>query len=214
MKRIVFITIIVIGFATFSSCSKKTESSTFWNDDDIRIACNELLNGCLETKQLDQAIKTMSRKPRVVVDDFKNVSSEHINMNIVTSIMKETISKNGKLELLNNDDVSKTNVDYLLSGTVNTIIDGTGKTSTRTYVVKVEMFNTVTGKVFWMGQQNVKIDPKNKSGKNQLILDSETKAKLNASSGGIEDFMTDDGLSSEDYERMKNDFDKLFDQKK
>jgi len=156
MKRIVFIIIIVTSLAAFSGCGKKDDTSGFWNEDDVKIACNDLIKYCIESKQVDEAIKTLGRNPTVVVDDFDNISVEHINLDIINKIMKETIFNSGKLDIVSIDSTEDNYINYFFTGMVDTVIEKDGNKSTRTYIVDVGLFSSETNKPVWRGQYKVR----------------------------------------------------------
>ena len=193
--------IIFIIFLSLTGCSttkvkrvdpnKQTDLSGYWNDTDVRIVCESLIKDCLVNPRFNQALKAMGNKiPTVIVGNFRNESSEHIDTSIITSIMETTIFNSGKLDFVAGgaarDALRKerqdqqgnasekttaalakeTGADFMLLGTVRTIIDKAGNKSTRTYFVNAELTSIETNQRIWMGQ-NTEIKkeitrPKNK----------------------------------------------------
>ena len=49
---------------------------------------------------------------------------------------------------------NETGADFLLTGSVRTIVDRAGNTSTRTYYVRAELTNIETNVRLWMDQNN------------------------------------------------------------
>ncbi|MDR2952636.1 MAG: penicillin-binding protein activator LpoB [Treponema sp.] len=154
-----------------------TDLSGYWNDQDVRIVCESLINDCLSSPRVDQAIKAMKNKtPAVIVGTFRNESSEHIDTSIITSIMETTIFNTGKMDfiasgakrealraerqdqLVNASEetaaslANETGADFMLLGSVKTIVDKAGNKTVRTYFINAELTNIETNQRIWMGQ--------------------------------------------------------------
>lgn len=157
----------------------QTDLSGYWNDTDVRIICDALIKDCISSPRVDQAIKAKGgTTPVVLVGRFKNESSEHIDTGIITSIMEASIFSSGRLDFVAGGDTrdelraerqdqqsnasvatasalgNETGADFLLTGTVRTIIDKEGNKTARTYFVNAEMTNIETNQRMWMGQNN------------------------------------------------------------
>jgi len=193
MKKIVGIVGIVgvvLLLASLSSCasssgvkrvdaSTQTDLSGYWNDTDVRIVCESLINDCLNSPRVDQAIKAMGGKtPIVLVGSFKNESSEHIDTSIISATMEVAIFNSGKMDFVAGGSTrnelraerqdqqsnaseataaalaNETGANFMLFGTVKTIIDKAGNQTVRTYFVNAEMTNVETNSRMWMGQNN------------------------------------------------------------
>jgi len=169
----------------------QTDLSGYWNDTDVRIVCESLINDCLKAPGVMQEILNMNGKiPTVLVGRFTNESSEHIDTGIITDTMEITIFKSGKLDFVAGGAIrdalraerqdQQTNAseetaaslgkevgaDFMLLGVVRTIVDKAGNTTTRTYYVSAELTNIETNTRLWMGQnteiKKVIVQPKNK----------------------------------------------------
>jgi len=169
----------------------QTDLSGYWNDTDVRTICKALINDCLTSPRVNQVINTMGGKtPTVLVGTFRNESSEHIDTSIISSIMEATIFNSGKMDFVaggntrnelrteRHDQQSNASeetvsslaneigADFMLFGTVRTIVDRAGNETIRTYFITAEMTNIETNTRMWMGQNNdIKkkiVRPKNK----------------------------------------------------
>jgi uncharacterized protein (TIGR02722 family) len=169
----------------------QTDLSGYWNDKDVRIVCESLINDCLSSPRVNQAIRAMGNKtPTVIVGNFRNESSEHIDTAIISSIMETTIFNSGKMDFVAGGAArealrterqdqqgnasegtaaalaKETGADFMLLGTVRTIVDKAGNKSVRTYFVNAEMTSIETNQRIWMGQnteiKKVITKPKNK----------------------------------------------------
>jgi len=186
MKKIA---IVLCVFLLLSSCEttkvKRVESGTqkelsgYWNAVDVKIVCETLVNDCLSSARVNQEIKARgNKKPVVVVGKFKNASDEHIDTEIITSIMENVIFNSGKLDFVAGGDTrnnlraekqdqqsnaseatasalgKEIGADFMMTGSVRTIVDRDGNRSVRTYFVTAELTNIETNARMWMGQDN------------------------------------------------------------
>jgi PBP1b-binding outer membrane lipoprotein LpoB len=157
--------------------------SGYWNDTDVKIVCEALIRDCLNSARVDQAIRakagrTGGKTPVVLVGRFRNESDEHIDTAIISNIMEVTIFNSGKLDFVaggrTRDELraerqdqqsnaseataaalaKETGADFLLTGTVRTIIDKADNKTVRTYFVNAEMTNIENNQRIWMGQNS------------------------------------------------------------
>jgi len=199
VKKLLIVGVVLLAFASCSTGPKvkrvdagtQTDLSGYWNDTDVRIVCQSLVNDCLSSPRVDQAIKEKKGKiPTVIIGKFKNDSSEHIDTGIISTIMEQTIFNSGKLDFVaggsTRDDLraerqdqqsnaseataralaNETGADFMLTGSVKAIVDKAGNQTIRTYFVSAEMTNIETNARMWMGQNSeikkIIVQPKNK----------------------------------------------------
>jgi uncharacterized protein (TIGR02722 family) len=157
----------------------QVDLSGFWNDTDVRIVCEALIRDCINSPRVDQAIRAKGGKtPVVLVGRFRNESDEHIDTAIISTIMEVTIFNSGRLDFVaggsTRDELraerhdqqssaseataaalgNETGADFLMTGTVRTIVDRADNQSVRTYFVNAEMTNIETNERMWMGQNS------------------------------------------------------------
>lgn len=172
-----------------SSCGttsvRRVESGTqgdlsgFWNAIDVRIVCEALINDCLSSARVEQAIRARGgRTPTVIVGRFRNESSEHINTDIISSTMETVIFNSGKLDFVAGGDTRdevraerqeqqnhaseetaaalgrEIGADFILTGSVRTIVDREGNRTARTYFVTAELTDIETNARIWLGQNS------------------------------------------------------------
>ena len=155
------------------------ELSGYWNAIDVRIVCESLINDALSSPRIEEAIRAAgNRRPTVIVGRFRNESSEHIDTAIISSIMETVIFNSGRLDFVaggdTRDDIRverqdqqswaseetaaalgrEIGADFLMTGSVRTIIDREGNWSVRTYFVTAELTNIETNARMWIGQNN------------------------------------------------------------
>jgi PBP1b-binding outer membrane lipoprotein LpoB len=187
MKKVFGLFGVLVFLASCSSIPKvsrvaateQTDLSGYWNDTDVRIVCESLINDCLNSPRVAQAIAARGgRLPVVIVGSFRNESSEHIDTGIISSTMEVTIFNSGKLDFVAGGSTrielreerqdqqinaseatasrlaNETGADFLLTGTVRTIIDRAANQTVRTYFVFAEMTDIETNARMWMAQNS------------------------------------------------------------
>ena len=161
----------------------QTDLSGRWNDSDVRMVCESLINSATNSPRIDAFIKEYSAKnrgalPTVIVGSFDNVSSEHIDTRIISSLMRTAIINNGKLEFVEGGDAreeiraerydqqfnaseasaaaigNETGANFMLKGTVNSMEEKVGNITQRSYFVKATMTNVETGRIIWEDENN------------------------------------------------------------
>jgi uncharacterized protein (TIGR02722 family) len=156
----------------------QVDLSGLWNDTDVRIVCDSLIKACLESPRVAEEIARRGGIPTVLVGTFNNDSDEHIDTSIISSSMEIAIFNSGKLDFVAGGSArnelraerqdqqgnaseataaalgNETGADFLLTGSVKTIIDRAGGTATRTYFVSAEMTNIETNARLWMDRNS------------------------------------------------------------
>jgi uncharacterized protein (TIGR02722 family) len=154
----------------------QTDLSGYWNNTDVKIVCDSLIKSCLDSPRVTQAIAQAGHLPVILVGSFKNDSDEHIDTTIISSTMEVAVFNSGKADFVAGGDTrnelraerqdqqsnaseatakalaNETGADFLLTGSVKTIVDRAGNTTTRTYYVTAELSNLETNTRLWMDQ--------------------------------------------------------------
>jgi hypothetical protein len=156
----------------------RTDLSGYWNDTDVRIVCDSLIKACLDSPRVIREIAQKGRLPVILVGAFRNGSDEHIDTSIISKTMEVAIFNSGKADFVAGGDTraelraerldqesnageetaaaqkNETGADFLLTGTVKTIMDRAGKRTTRTYFVSAELSSIETNTRLWMDQNS------------------------------------------------------------
>jgi TolB-like protein len=152
--------------------------SGYWNDTDIRIVCDGLIKDCLDSPRMNMALAQMGKTPVFLVGPFRNESDEHIDTAIIADTMERAIFNSGRADFVaggatrealrterldqqgNASEATakalanETGADFLLTGSVRTVVDRAGNTSTRTYFVGAEITDLETNRRLWLGSNN------------------------------------------------------------
>ena len=152
-----------------------TDLSGYWNDTDVRLVAGEIIDGCLASPRIAQYPSQHGGKlPVVIVGSYRNKSDEHIDTEILTKKLEAALVNSGKVEFVassaernelraeridqqtNASEATakslgnETGADFMLQGSVKTIVDSDGKTMARSYFVTTEMIDIETNKKIWM----------------------------------------------------------------
>lgn len=188
MKKII-IAIFTVSLMIFASCSSTKVSrvsadtqidlSGNWNDTDVRIAANDLISSCLQSKSvLNYAASHGGKKPVVIVGAFQNLSDEHIDTVILTKQLEAALINSGEIDFVaSRDEVAEIRkervdqfefaseetrkalkneigADFIMQGSIRTIIDSNNEKYTRTYFINAELIDIETTKKLWIGSNN------------------------------------------------------------
>jgi PBP1b-binding outer membrane lipoprotein LpoB len=185
MKRKIFVVCAcLVGLAFFFGCASAPEVSRtdsqedlsgYWNSNDVKIVCEDLVNQCLASPRIIEAISVTGRVPRIIVDPFRNESSEHINTAELASLMEIALDQSGRFSTVaggqERQDIRREQEDQLahasedtaasigaelgaefrLSGTVSANVDRAGNRTSRAYTVRVYISDITTTERLWSG---------------------------------------------------------------
>ena len=153
--------------------------SGYWNDTDVRIVAEDIINQCLASPRIQNFTATHNGKtPVVIIGSYRNQSDEHIDTSILTKKLETALVNSGKVEFVassaergevrserqdqqtNASEATaknlgnETGADFMMQGAVKTIVDSAGKTMTRTYFVSTELIDIETNKKIWMNEND------------------------------------------------------------
>jgi uncharacterized protein (TIGR02722 family) len=189
VKKLVSVCVLAVFFlAACSSVStvdrvssyRQTDLTGNWNDTDVRIVCDSLINDCLSSRRVLQFIQQYAdrnegRLPACMVGTFRNTTSEHIDTGIISIIMERAMVNSGMLYFVAGGDTRQeirderqdqqvnaseataaylgyeTGATLLLTGTVRSIVERSGNRTVRSYFVNAELTNIQTNERLWMG---------------------------------------------------------------
>lgn len=157
-----------------------TDLSGRWNDTDSRMVAESMVKEALEYPWLNSFSQTKRRQPVVVVGTVLNNSHEHINVQtFVTDLERELTNSQkitfvaGKSEreevrierkeqaMFAREDTQKApgkeiGADYMMKGTIATILDEADGTKAMFYQVDLQMVDLESNAKVWFGQKKIK----------------------------------------------------------
>lgn len=150
----------------------------YWNESDVRIVCDSLIDECVNSSRIAKFEGQQGHAPVVIIDSIRNQSSEHIDTSIVEKKFQTAIINSGVMEFVSSSterqalreekadqadhstyDTAKemdqeTGADFMLKGSVKTIVQSAGDKTVRTYYVYAELHDIKTNKIVWMAEND------------------------------------------------------------
>lgn len=160
------------------SAEKQRDLSGNWNDRDIRLVCEKLIAECIDSGSFNQFVRKNGRQPFVKLGTILNLSDEYIDTTIIANKFRNAIINSGELKFVANDGEvtalrkeqlnqadhvkvgteaqvgNETAADFMLQGTVKTVVDQNGKTVQKTYYVDVQLFSVESSEIVWSAENS------------------------------------------------------------
>ena len=157
-----------------------TDLSGRWNDTDSRLVAEEMVKDSLARPWLDASTKATGGRPVVVVGTVPTRSHEHISVQTFISDLERELTNSqrvtfiaGKgereeiraerrdqathaLEATQKAPGKELGADYLLRGSISTILDEAEGTKAMFYQVDLEMVDLSNNVKTWFGQKKIK----------------------------------------------------------
>ncbi len=151
-----------------------------WNDTDSQMVAQEMITDCLNSGWYSKATARLGKEPTVIVGSVYNDSMEHINTGAFVEEMQRALINSGKVnfvasqsergevrqERLEQDEFAseetrkafgrEVGADYMLSGTLNSIVDSQSKKAVVFYQVNMKLIDIETNQIVWNGQKQIK----------------------------------------------------------
>lgn len=151
-----------------------------WNDTDSQQVSDEMIRDVMARSWLSEFSRTKKRQPAVIVGEVRNLSAEHINVNTFVSDLERAMINSDKVQFVasatereevrgerKDQDINASEdtrkamglekgADFMLKGTINTIIDASGSTQLRYYQVDLTLISLVDNRKVWVGQKKIK----------------------------------------------------------
>ncbi|MBI3803953.1 MAG: penicillin-binding protein activator LpoB [Nitrospirae bacterium] len=157
-----------------------TDLSGRWNDTDSRLVAEEMVKDSLNRPWVDNFMKKSGKEPTVIVGTVVNRSHEHINVQTFVNDLQRELTNSGRISFVagkdereeirterldqarnSSEDTAKgpgkeAGADYMMIGTINTILDEAEGTKAVFYQVDLEMVDMANNKKVWFGQKKIK----------------------------------------------------------
>jgi uncharacterized protein (TIGR02722 family) len=154
---------------------KVIDLSGRWNETDARLAAETLTNQALTGDWLGNFTNEKKKKPVVIVGMIRNNSHEHMDTEIFTKDIEKAFIKSTMIRLVaagekrteirgeraDQQDFSsaetmkkfgrEVGADFMMQGTVKSIVDGYGKEKTTYWQIDLELTNIETNEIVWIG---------------------------------------------------------------
>jgi uncharacterized protein (TIGR02722 family) len=157
-----------------------TDLSGRWNDTDSRMVAETMVKEALEYPWLNNFFQAHRRQPVVVVGTVLNNSHEHINVQTFISDLERELTHSQKVtfvagkgereeirterkeqavyarEETQKSPGKETGADYMMKGTIATILDEADGTKAVFYQVDLQLIDLESNAKVWFGQKKIK----------------------------------------------------------
>lgn len=151
-----------------------------WNDTDSRLVSAEMVEDALSRSWLREFTRHNGSQPTVIVGEVRNLSHEHINMITFVADIERAMINSRKVQFVasrterrpvreerKDQDLhaseatrkpmgQELGADFMLQGTISTIVDVAGKKQVRYYQVDMSLINLADNRKVWAGQKKIK----------------------------------------------------------
>jgi len=159
--------------------SEQIDLSGSWNNTDSRMVSDQLINQILGEKWLTDHVTAKGKKPVVIVGMVVNKSHEHIEAETFVKDLERACLLSTKIGLVQSgklreelraekaDQQSNASqstmkkfglehgADYILQGSINSIVDAYKKRKAVTYQVNLELTNLESNEIVWIGDKKI-----------------------------------------------------------
>lgn len=157
-----------------------TDLSGRWNDTDSRLVSEEMIADMLSRPWIEQHRSSLGNRPAVIVGNVRNLSHEHINVQTFVKDIERALINSGRADFVASRDErnpvreeradqdvharadtrnamgQELGADYMLAGSINTIIDAEGRQQVVYYQVDLELISMADNRKVWLGQKKIK----------------------------------------------------------
>ena len=159
---------------------EQVDLSGRWNNTDSRLVAEQLTDQVLQDKWVGNFQEShKGQRPVVIVGMITNKSHEHIDAETFIKDIEQSFVKTGKVRLVqggkkreeirgeradqqNNASVSsmkkfglEQGADYMLQGTINSIVDSQKRKKVVYYQVNLELTDLQSNEVVWIGDKKI-----------------------------------------------------------
>lgn len=168
------------------SYDEQIDLSGRWNDNDSWRTAQDIINQILNDRWIrDFNTKNQGERPKVIVGLMKNKSHEHIDAETFVKDIEKAFIRTGSVRLIQGGEKREElryerqdqqdyaspatmkkwgrelGADFMLHGTINSIVDSYNKQKVLYYQIDLELTNLETNEVIWIGDEKIKKYVKN-----------------------------------------------------
>lgn len=159
--------------------SETKDISGGWNNADSRMVAEEMMKDIVSRQWLTNHVQATGKKPVIIVGFVTNKSHEHIEAETFMKDLEKSFVNSDKIKLVQSgkkrEEIrgeradQQTNAsqstmkkfglevgaDYMLQGSINSIVDAHKKQKVVQYQVDLELTNLQTSEVVWIGDKKI-----------------------------------------------------------
>jgi uncharacterized protein (TIGR02722 family) len=162
------------------SPDQQIDLSGRWNDVDSRLVAEEMAKDMINRPWRNDFISRNNKKPTIIVGVISNKSHEHIDaLTFIKDLERECINT-GTIRVVQNAEFREKlreeradqqqfaspetqkkwgrelGADYMVFGTINSIVDSEGKRKVVFYQINLELADLETNELVWIGDKKIK----------------------------------------------------------
>ncbi len=183
---VVLMAVMLAGLAackpevTRVDANKVTDLSGAWNDTDSRLVAEEMVADALSRPWFLKFRSRHHKAPTVIVGTIRNLSHEHINTRTFIADIERALINSGDVDFVASRDErqeirderkeqdlnaseatrkamgQETGADFILQGSINSIVDAVEDEQARFYQVDLSLIDLLTNRKVWLGQKKIK----------------------------------------------------------
>ena len=151
-----------------------------WNDTDSRLVAEAMVQDCLNRPWLSQFVTRTGKTPDIIVGQVRNRSSEHISTETFTKDLERALINSGRANFVASSEEREgvreerldqdihaspetrkapgmeAGADFMLIGSINSIVDREGKEMVVFYQVNLELIDMADNRKVWLGEKKIK----------------------------------------------------------
>ncbi|NLO44083.1 MAG: penicillin-binding protein activator LpoB [Candidatus Cloacimonetes bacterium] len=150
-----------------------------WNSTDSRLVADEMIRDVLSRPWLSRFVEKHGKAPVVIVGSMRNLSSEHIEMRTIVADLSRELINSGSVRFVaardDRDEIREerqdqqywaseetakrlayeTGADFMLQGSVKTIMDEIDRTKAKFYQVDLQLIDMESTETVWIGSKEI-----------------------------------------------------------
>jgi len=162
------------------SVDETIDLSGRWNDTDSQLVSAEMISDIASRPWVEEFAAKNGKKPVIIVGTIRNLSSEHIETATFVKDLERELVNNGRVTFVANKLergelreermeqqtwssaetqkrlAAETGADYMLQGSIKSIIDQEGRESVKFYQVDMELIHLESNEKVWIGDKKIK----------------------------------------------------------
>lgn len=159
---------------------KTVDLSGRWNDTDSRLVAEKMIKEALSRPWVDNFKRKHTNSPKVIVGTVLNRTHEHINVQTFIKDLERELTNSGRVQFVasssereeiraermdqqkhSSEETAKGlgkeyAADFMLKGTINSILDERGNKKITFYQVTLEMIDIENNIKVWFGDKKIK----------------------------------------------------------
>lgn len=180
ISTILVITLAACGSVKRIEPTEQVDLSGKWNDTDSRLVSEAMIDDALKQRWTSDFSSSKFRNPVVIIGQIRNMTHEHISTETFTKDLERALLNSGKVDFVaaknergeireeRSDQAlnalpstvkknrKEIGADFILSGTINSIVDKATADTVVYYQVNLEIINMESNKKIWIGEKKIK----------------------------------------------------------